>query len=389
MEAVYRKHKEKYLANYIFRTIKTKWEHECATHCFRDNLCASVNYKISGIGKGLCELSKKTLDEASNEGTRSLEFNHLDIIKRVCPEPEQVFSSNTTYRSHMHGACSHGGSCPGCPNATNKILIEHICIETKRCDRAPLILSSSCKKLLEQKAQFQLTEFSSFVVSINKFRSLPNGVHTMQLNISSSPYKVYCHMTDIPGCGGGGWTLVMKVNGSMNTFTYDSVLWKNKETYAIQNGLEGISDKESKLASYWNTPFTKICLGMSHNGERKWMTLNYAASSLYSVIADGQFRATTAGKATWKSLIAGTSLQNNCNREGFNVKFNSNSAMRIGIVANNEGDCNTCDSWLGFSRAYVYDGTSNNILVCGNKATCCSSENEIKTLVTFGYILVQ
>jgi hypothetical protein len=37
----------------------------------------------------------------------------------------------------------------------------------------------------------------------------------MQLNIYSSPYKVYCHMTDIPGCGGGGWTLVMKVNGNM------------------------------------------------------------------------------------------------------------------------------------------------------------------------------
>jgi hypothetical protein len=83
MQAMYRKHKEKYLANYVFRTIKTKWEQECATHCFRDNLCASVNYKISGIGKGLCELSNKTLDEASNEGTHDLEFNHLDIIKRV------------------------------------------------------------------------------------------------------------------------------------------------------------------------------------------------------------------------------------------------------------------------------------------------------------------
>ena len=52
-------------------------------------------------------------------------------------------------------------------------------------------------------------------VSLCHSRSLPNGVHTMQLNIYSSPYKVYCHMTDIPGCGGGGWTLVMKVNGNM------------------------------------------------------------------------------------------------------------------------------------------------------------------------------
>jgi hypothetical protein len=172
-----------------------------------------------------------------------------------------------------------------------------------------------------------------------------------------------------------------------NTFTYDSALWKNKETYAIQNGLEGISEKESKLASYWNTPFTKICLGMSHNGERKWATIDYAADSLYNLIADGQFRATTAGKATWESLITGTFLQRNCNREGFNVKFNSNSAMRIGIVANNEGHCNSCDSLLGFSTAFVDGGgTWTNRMVCGNKATCCS---ESKTLVTFGYILVQ
>ena len=140
-----------------------------------------------------------------------------------------------------------------------------------------------------------------------------------------------------------------------NTFTYDSALWKNEETYAKQDGLEGISEKESKLTSYSNTPFTKICLGMSHNGKRKWMTLNYAASSLYSVIADGQFRATTAGKATWKSLITGSSLQNNCKKEGFNVKFNSDSAMRIGIVANNEVHCDSCDSWLGLALARNMD----------------------------------
>ena len=23
----------------------------------------------------------------------------------------------------------------------------------------------------------------------------------------------YCHMEEIPGCGGGGWTLVMKIDG--------------------------------------------------------------------------------------------------------------------------------------------------------------------------------
>jgi hypothetical protein len=63
-------------------------------------------------------------------------------------------------------------------------------------------------------------------------------------------------------------------------------LWTNKESYAVEDGLEGLTEKESKLASYWNTPFKKICLGMTVNGDRRWMVLDYEASSLYSVIAE-------------------------------------------------------------------------------------------------------
>ena len=32
--------------------------------------------------------------------------------------------------------------------------------------------------------------------------------------MDSREVQVYCHMTDIPGCNGGGWTLVMKLDGS-------------------------------------------------------------------------------------------------------------------------------------------------------------------------------
>ena len=82
MQAVYRKRKGKYLANYVIRTTKAKYEQECATHCFRDSVCVSVNFKISGDEKGLCELNSKTLDEEFNEATHDLEFNHLHIIER-------------------------------------------------------------------------------------------------------------------------------------------------------------------------------------------------------------------------------------------------------------------------------------------------------------------
>ncbi|XP_028412859.1 uncharacterized skeletal organic matrix protein 5-like [Dendronephthya gigantea] len=189
-------------------------------------------------------------------------------------------------------------------------------------------------------------------------------------------------MTDIPGCGVGGWTLVMKLNGTKNTFIYRSSLWTNKETYAVQDGLEGLTEKESKLASYWNTPFTKICLGMSYNGDTKWMSFNYTATSLYSVIADGHFRGTTAGRAAWKSLIADSSLQKNCNREGFNnIHKTTKIQMRIGLAANEQEDCNSCDSWIGY-------GARSTGWTCGNVARH-GGDNSNKNLATFGYILVQ
>ena len=34
------------------------------------------------------------------------------------------------------------------------------------------------------------------------------------LEIDIGRVPVYCHMTGIDGCGDGGWTLVMKINGN-------------------------------------------------------------------------------------------------------------------------------------------------------------------------------
>ena len=48
--------------------------------------------------------------------------------------------------------------------------------------------------------------------SINS--SLINGVYTLRNNDSLEEYQVYCHMTEISGCGSGGWTLVMKMGGN-------------------------------------------------------------------------------------------------------------------------------------------------------------------------------
>ena len=144
---------------------------------------------------------------------------------------------------------------------------------------------------------------------------------------------------------------------------------------------------ETKLPTYWNTPFNKICLGMKIGQQFKSVVINYQARSLYSLIADDEYRATSLGRDTWKKLIGSqASLQTNCNKEGFNVLCDgsSPSKARIGIVANNENDCRSCDSRIGFGTGGYHDDSNT----CGNEATY-GKDNDDQHIKAMGYILVQ
>ena len=120
--------------------------------------------------------------------------------------------------------------------------------------------------------------------------------------------------------------------------------------------------------------------------QTNFIVINKQANSLYSLIADGKYRNTTLGRDKWKKLIGSeASLQDNCNKEGFNALFDSShSRARIGIVANQERDCLTCDSRIGFGTG-GYPDDSNT---CGNEASY-SPDNGDKHIKAMGYILVQ
>ena len=143
---------------------------------------------------------------------------------------------------------------------------------------------------------------------------------------------------------------------------------------------------ETKLPTYWNTPFNKICLGMKIGQQFKSVVINHQARSLYSLIADGKYRATSLGRNTWKKLIGSrASLQTNCNMEGFNVLSSiNNSKARIGICSNDQNDCLSCDSRIGFGTG-GYPDDSNT---CGNEAKH-GADNGDQHIKAMGYILVQ
>ena len=175
------------------------------------------------------------------------------------------------------------------------------------------------------------------------------------------------------------------------------MLWTNKQSFNIDGGKTGFDAEETKLPSYWNTSFSKICLGIKINitGNISFAVIDRQAHSLHSLIGDGYKRETSLGRKAWKALIgSGGSLQNHCNVEGFNVKgevmgsgnVGRRARARIGIISNDGDHCIGCDSRIGFGTGGAPD--DNN--VCGNAANGKRNpDNGGKNVKGIGYILVQ
>jgi len=225
---------------------------------------------------------------------------------------------------------------------------------------------------------------SSCKEQFEKHKSSKSQVY--ELMFGSQKIPVYCHMGNF-GCGEGGWTMALKIDGTKRTFHYSSHLWSDSNAYNLAGAKTGFDTQETKLPTYWNTHFSKICLGMRIGHQIKFVVVYKHANSLYSLIADGKYRASSLGRNTWKFLIGSqASLQANCNKEGFNAAGSiiRYSKVRIGILGNNEDDCGNCDSRIGFGTGGKHDDSNT----CGNEAAA-SADNGDKHIKAMGYILVQ
>ena len=126
---------------------------------------------------------------------------------------------------------------------------------------------------------------------------------------------------------------------------------------------------------------------MKISGQLRFIVINKQANSLHSLIADGTYRATSLGRNEWKKLIgAQGSLQQSCNKEGFNAvgTLSHHSKARIGYIANEKMNCHNCDSRIGFGTG----GYPDNSTTCGNVALN-SPDNGDRDIKAMGYIMVQ
>ena len=120
---------------------------------------------------------------------------------------------------------------------------------------------------------------------------------------------------------------------------------------------------------------------MKANNDVKWIP--HSAPSLLSVIQP-TYNQLNVGSTTWKSLLTSSTLQENCNK-GFNVKA-GNINVRLGVISNNEADCISPYSWLGFGTELIGTTLCGGPLstLCGNVDTC-----ENVDMKAFGMIFVK
>jgi hypothetical protein len=86
---------------------------------------------------------------------------------------------------------------------------EHFKLDSKHVFQLLLIRTCNKPKFKGSQVNYYILIYSHYS---HKYRSLQNG--TYKLESKTSPeYQVYCVMNGT-GCGHGGWTLVMKMDGN-------------------------------------------------------------------------------------------------------------------------------------------------------------------------------
>ncbi|CAH3175881.1 unnamed protein product [Porites lobata] len=331
-----------YLANYVIKTLFVQDWISCTLACQVEEMCVSYNYNT--ITRA-CDLNVEGIHEPLT-GADELVKMHGVVFHQIKPAERMLPPRKVQSLNQCDCSCASESACrPGQDSD----------------DSLPI----SCKEIWK------------------KTNIRVDGTFYIRTGLPSRYEEVFCHMTPINGCGDGGWTLVMKIDGKKKTFTFDSRYWTDNVTYNVAGGTS-LEKVETKLSTYWSTPFTRLCLGMSYeNEEAKWISLSYSGSSLWHVISNGTYIPTNLTAGEWKKLLDNSTIRENCTQQGFN-SGNEDARARIGIVGD-DSPCvpkNSFKSRIGFGASGSWYGM-NNDNSCGNECERKVSKE------AFGYIFVQ
>ena len=192
-------------------------------------------------------------------------------------------------------------------------------------------------------------KFSSCLEIYEAECSQGDGVYKISPDLNST-FDAYCDMS------GGGWTLVLKATGDDN-LSYDSAYWTNSELLN-ENDLT-LNAGNSKYESYNSLKVSRLrgcmdgyCFYHDLDGtktSREIFSNEKDIAPEHPFFGNGSF---------W-------STQPNCKQYGIN-NLVSYGKIRFGYSANNENDCTSNDTYIGFgiSLSPYYDAKMGSSYLC-------------------------
>jgi len=211
----------------------------------------------------------------------------------------------------------------------------------------------------------------------------------------------FCDMEDGDATDdGGGWTLVMKVDGDDDGFDYLDARWEDTAIGAPGSGdnnlltrnatADLIVDNDVKLRAFLHVKVDELRVGLAPRtaDSRAFgfvlpdVVFNTTIASARTLFAGAERDVAPPGRTDWLALDGNFRLQPNCNLGGVNIRDAASGSfkVRVGIVANNEDDCSSPDSYVGV-------GSTDTGNTAGNRAT--SNGGNDRDLPRYGALLVR
>jgi hypothetical protein len=196
----------------------------------------------------------------------------------------------------------------------------------------------------------QTTAAPSAAFIKNQYPASANGVYW--IDHGSGPYQAYCFMD------AGGHILVGKIASSTSSaspWLYNGSYW-SATTPQNESNTTTLTSNDGLNRGYYGYTIQsniRLCLGSVTNA----ITLNFSNTNCRAIFIGSQIDLnpvlTRSTMLTWFTTGTGTSQtvfdnQPFCNRIGINRADSSSQAMRFGITMNNENDCSSNDSSVGF-----------------------------------------
>jgi len=188
--------------------------------------------------------------------------------------------------------------------------------------------------------------------------TFPSGVYAL----GASDARVYCDMS----AEDPGWTLLLKTDGASNeVFAYDDPRWTNEELLAPE--LLDAEPANAKFATFVDLPIAELrgCFADVVGGcfAMRWTARSTALAHFQGEpdLIDSQ-----------DGLPAGLSIQDRCPTFGVNTPYPW-QRVRFGFTGNNEDNCTSNDSSVGFGIGQLDKDYGSSPIAWGAGENCTAS----------------